>query len=263
MMVGKEKGGGNMKKLLGTLSFWAIVFFGPCMVMLWNQFSYSTTGAGYETGSFLYIFLRILSQPLACLIAYSAIIVISGDQKGGCVSGNCIVCAIFTAVLAAAGMCTGNIENAITMAISVFCCLFCYYLSVRNWKKVVVASAVTLLILSGGLIARQGTKTKESEKLSQEALEAAAKEAYSAGYDSGYTDGIVKLESYKFKNNSPDGNSVKEISVYVKNQYGITPSEAAEIVWKYNNPDGSGYPTWAVYQNALLALVYAGGLIGY
>lgn len=139
------------------------------------------------------------------------------------------------------------------------------YKTVEEKQKIVptwVLICVAVMLITAFAVLYSGMSSKiETER--EEAYKEGYEEGYDSGYDSGITDGEYKLKTYKSKNNSPDGNSVKEISVYVKNQYGITPSEAAEIVCKYNNPDGSGYPTWAVYQNALLALVYAGGLIGY
>lgn len=124
-----------------------------------------------------------------------------------------------------------------------------------------VIICVAVMLITAFAVLYSGMSSKiETER--EEAYKEGYEEGYDSGYDSGITDGEYKLKTYKSKNNSPDGNSVKEISVYVKNQYGITPSEAAEIVLKYNNPGGNGKPTWEEYQNALAALAYAGKLIG-
>lgn len=85
---------------LVTVCFWLLAFFGPMLVMLWNNVGYAVTGGGYGKGSFLYSVLQFLSQPIAFAIAGSlAGSMFHGEHKL-CAFVNCIVGACWCVFLA-------------------------------------------------------------------------------------------------------------------------------------------------------------------
>lgn len=114
---------------LMTLCFWAIVFIGPVIVMLWNNLAYYLSGLGYGPDSFMYQLLTFVSQPISCFIAAAAANAIGKYKRYICVLVNCIVCACFCTLLATAGFLEKDFMNMASMIVSVVicivaCCLF-------------------------------------------------------------------------------------------------------------------------------------------
>lgn len=93
-----------MKKFLNcclvTLCYWLILFIGPAIVLLWNNFSYYVAGTGYGSESFMYKLLTFFSQPIACFVAAGLAGSLFGGKHKLCVMINCVVGACFCAVLA-------------------------------------------------------------------------------------------------------------------------------------------------------------------
>ncbi len=106
-----------MKKLLGTLAFWGLVILGPVAIMLWNKFSYIMAGLGYGEGSFFYNALLLISQGLACGMAYFAVISITGEPGGYCARYNCLICAVVMAGLTISDITLGETFRAATLGI--------------------------------------------------------------------------------------------------------------------------------------------------
>lgn len=119
---------------------------------------------------------------------------------------------------------------------------------------------VIAMIAAAGLILGAGMLAQKQDRELEEAKEA----AYFSGYSEGYNTGVAD-EKAKAKNDmSPNGLTVKRISDFVGQQYGLTPHEAANIISQYNHPGKDGAkPSWDEYMNAIWALSYAGTLIGY
>lgn len=119
---------------------------------------------------------------------------------------------------------------------------------------------VIAMIAAAGLILGAGMLSQKQDRGLEEAKEA----AYFSGFSEGYNTGVAD-EKAKAKNEmSPNGLTVKRISEFVGQQYGLTPHEAASIISQYNHPGKDGAkPSWDEYMNAIWALAYTGTLIGY
>jgi hypothetical protein len=93
-----------MKKFLNccliTLCYWQILFIGPAIVLLWNNFSYYVAGTGYGSESFMYKLLTFLSQPIACFAAAGLAGSLFGGKHKLCTLVNCVVGACLCSVIA-------------------------------------------------------------------------------------------------------------------------------------------------------------------
>lgn len=69
-------------------AYWALIFFGPFLVMLYNKVAVWFSGGGFYEGSFGYKILVFFSQPIGCAFAHSAAQSISKDKHNICVLVN-------------------------------------------------------------------------------------------------------------------------------------------------------------------------------
>ena len=82
----------SVLKCIGLIAaYWALILFGPLLVMIWNRIAVWLSGGGFYEGSFGYKILVFLSQPIACSLAHSAAKSISDDNHNICVLVNEIV----------------------------------------------------------------------------------------------------------------------------------------------------------------------------
>lgn len=98
-----------MKKFLNccliTLCYWLIMFIGPGLVLLWNNFSYYVAGLGYGSESFMYKLLTFLSQPIACLAAVGVAGSLFDGKHKLCTLVNCVIGTCLCTVIAILNFC--------------------------------------------------------------------------------------------------------------------------------------------------------------
>ena len=115
-----------MKKILtcsaATLSYWALLFLGPALILLLNNIGYYFSGGGWGPGSFMYNVLSFFSQPLSCFLAYAAAKGICKESHKICVLINCIVGIGMTILSAIGASNAGNTKLLISMIISTIVC---------------------------------------------------------------------------------------------------------------------------------------------
>lgn len=117
-----------MKKFLNcclvTLCYWLILFIGPAIVLLWNNFSYYVAGTGYGSESFMYKLLTFFSQPIACFAAAGLAGSLLGGKHKLCSLINCVIGACFCAVLAFFNFFfSENIAMVGSLAVSAVACI--------------------------------------------------------------------------------------------------------------------------------------------
>lgn len=122
-----------MKKFLGTLAFWGLVIIGPVAIMLWNKFSYIMAGLGYGEGSFFYNALLLISQGLACGMAYIALLSITKEPGGYCARYNCLICAVAMAGLAISDINLGETFRAATLGIGAVASCICLGCVIKDY----------------------------------------------------------------------------------------------------------------------------------
>ena len=98
-----------------TLAFWALIFLGPAIIMLFNNIGYYFSGGGYGPESFMYKVLQFFSQPISCAIAASAAESITGGNHKACTIANCVICALMCFLFA---MITSDKAQLATMILS-------------------------------------------------------------------------------------------------------------------------------------------------
>ena len=82
----------SVLKCIGIIAaYWALILFGPILVMILNRIALWFSGGGFYEGSFGYKVLVFLSQPIACSLAHSAAKSISDDNHNICVLVNEII----------------------------------------------------------------------------------------------------------------------------------------------------------------------------
>ena len=114
--------------ILVTVIYWVLMFVGPAIVLIWNNFSYSFTGSGYGPESIMYRILLLLSQPISCFLAAG----IAGNALNGehrlCVFANCIIGTCYCTVCVFMYIFfIDNINMLFTMAISAIACIITAY----------------------------------------------------------------------------------------------------------------------------------------
>ena len=115
-------------------AFWALILFGPALVMLINNFNTWFSGFGFFEGSFGYKALMFLSQPMACVIACGTAEQISDKEHNVCVLVNIIVAICVSALSALCSFfLNGKPLTGITNVVS-FIVLVCY--AVRAAKAI-------------------------------------------------------------------------------------------------------------------------------
>lgn len=112
-----------MKKVLlciaGTLAYWVVMLFGYALIVRANDFGYSILGAEYVPGRVFHVVLEFLAQPLACVLAYAAIVGIARKVSKWCVVWNCSAAAILMGVLAIAA---GDLLQVLPLALASAVC---------------------------------------------------------------------------------------------------------------------------------------------
>lgn len=98
-----------------TLAFWALIFLGPAIIMLFNNIGYYFSGGGYGPESFMYKVLQFFSQPTACVIAAGAAEAICDGKHKVCTIANCVIAALMCFLFA---MVAGDKAQLATMIIS-------------------------------------------------------------------------------------------------------------------------------------------------
>ncbi len=88
----------NLLKITGA--FWALVLFGPGLVMILNNVTIWFSGAGFYEGSFGYEALVFFSQTIACALACNAAEGISSDHHQVCVLVNEIIAVCLFVIMA-------------------------------------------------------------------------------------------------------------------------------------------------------------------
>lgn len=113
-----------MKKFLGILAFWGIAFLGPGLVVLFAQFSYSVVGAGESFPSEI---VYLISQGLACYLAYLAVVKITKEPGGYCARYNCMICTLVMGCMALTDFVNGTNLRAVALAIAAVISGACVY----------------------------------------------------------------------------------------------------------------------------------------
>lgn len=136
-----RKGLGKMKKntlsIIGaTAAYWALLFFGPAIIMLFNNIGYYFSGGGYGPDSFMYKVLQFLSQPLSVFIAYSAAKSICNNIKTTSILINTIIAVCILVALAFAGFIVENTSNAIQMVVSCIACIVTAFWASKDIKNI-------------------------------------------------------------------------------------------------------------------------------
>lgn len=128
-----------MKKILNccliTLCYWLILFIGPAIVLLWNNFSYYVAGTGYGTESLMYKLLTFFSQPIACFAAAGLAASMFGGKHKLCTLVNCVVGTCLCAVLAMFYMFfTADLARFGSMAVSAVACIITAVMQAKDIK---------------------------------------------------------------------------------------------------------------------------------
>ena len=109
--------------LWATLVFWALIVFGPWLVIVMNNLGYWFSGGGWGPGSFMYKVLDFLSQPISCFIAYAAANVACKNEHPVCVMTNCIAAVCVCCLFSFGSFIAENMRNAAIMLLSAVCCI--------------------------------------------------------------------------------------------------------------------------------------------
>ena len=79
------------KCFFAILAYWALMFLGPAIVMIFNDIGYNLTGGGWGPDSLMRNILQFFAQPISCVLACSAITsILSGSHKP-LISVNCVI----------------------------------------------------------------------------------------------------------------------------------------------------------------------------
>lgn len=117
----------SVLKCIGIIAaYWALILFGPLLVMIWNRIAVWFSGGGFYEGSFGYKILVFLSQPIACSLAHSAAKSISDDNHNICVLVNEIVTVcLFVFLTWSSFFLLNEIINAISYIVSIVVTIIC------------------------------------------------------------------------------------------------------------------------------------------
>ena len=116
-----------------TFCYWLLMFIGPAIVLLWNNFSYYFTGAGYGSESLMYRVLTFFSQPISCFLAAGLAGSIFEGKHRLCTLVNCVVGACYCS--ASALMYLFFVENSAmlgAMAVSAIACIITAYMQANG-----------------------------------------------------------------------------------------------------------------------------------
>lgn len=116
-----------------TFCYWLLMFIGPAIVLLWNNFSYYFTGAGYGSESLMYRVLTFFSQPISCFLAAGLAGSIFDGKHRLCTLVNCVVGACYCS--ASALMYLLFVDNSAmlgAMAVSAIACITTAYMQANG-----------------------------------------------------------------------------------------------------------------------------------
>lgn len=116
-----------------TFCYWLLMFIGPAIVLLWNNFSYYFTGAGYGSESLMYRVLTFFSQPISCFLAAGLAGNIFEGKHRLCTLVNCVVGACYCS--ASALMYLFFVDNSAmlgAMAVSAIACIITAYMQANG-----------------------------------------------------------------------------------------------------------------------------------
>ena len=117
-----------------TFCYWLLMFIGPAIVLLWNNFSYYFTGAGYGSESVMYRVLTFFSQPISCFLAAGLAGSIFDGKHRLCTLVNCVVGACYCS--ASALMYLLFVDNSAmlgAMAVSAIACITTAYMQANGF----------------------------------------------------------------------------------------------------------------------------------
>lgn len=141
-----------------TFCYWLLMFIGPAIVLLWNNFSYYFTGAGYGSESLMYRVLTFFSQPISCFLAAGLSGSIFEGKHRLCTLVNCVVGACYCS--ASALMYLLFVDNSAmlgAMAISAIACIITAYMQASGLVRIEVVEELEIL-------QKENIKLKESLK---------------------------------------------------------------------------------------------------
>ncbi len=116
-----------------TFCYWLLMFIGPAIVLLWNNFSYYFTGTGYGSESLMYRILTFFSQPISCFLAAGLAGSIFDGKHRLCTLVNCVVGACYCS--ASALMYLLFVDNSAmlgAMAVSAIACITTAYMQANG-----------------------------------------------------------------------------------------------------------------------------------
>lgn len=106
-----------------TICYWVAMFIGPALVLLWNNFAYFFTGAGYGTDSFMYRVLSFFSQPISCFVAAGLAGSLFGGKHKLCTFVNCVVAACYCSAMIFVYL--FFVDNASMLGVMIFSTIAC------------------------------------------------------------------------------------------------------------------------------------------
>lgn len=114
------------------IAYWALMFFGPAIVMLFNNIGYYVTGGGWGPDSLMYAVLQFFSQPISCVLAYGAMTAILKENGIIFVLINCVIAACMCVLFAVTA---SESSQRIAMIVSVVACAYTAIMASRNIKN--------------------------------------------------------------------------------------------------------------------------------
>ena len=125
-----------------TVCYWVAMFIGPAVVLLWNNFGYFLTGAGYGTDSFMYRVLSFFSQPISCFIAAGLAGSLFDGKHRLCTFVNCVVAACYCSAMIFVYL--FYVDNAAMLGVMIFSAIACIITSVAQANGLVYIDEVDL-----------------------------------------------------------------------------------------------------------------------
>lgn len=119
-----------MRCAVVTVCYWVAMFIGPAVVLLWNNFGYFFTGAGYGSDSFMYRVLSFFSQPISCFIAAGLAGSLFDGKHRLCTFVNCIVAACYCSAMTFVYL--FFVDNASMLGVMIFSAIACIVTSVTQ-----------------------------------------------------------------------------------------------------------------------------------
>ena len=134
-----------MKKFLlffgAVLSYWALMFLGPAIVMLFNNIGYYVTGGGWGPDSLMYAVLQFFSQPISCFVAYGAATAILKENGKIFILTNCVIAACMCVLFA---FTASETSQRLAMIVSVVACVYTAIMAAKDIKQTQVKETTTV-----------------------------------------------------------------------------------------------------------------------